>query len=93
MNPSVPADGIAPPFPSGFDRRAFDYSDLANWMTQMDQTIRHTRRTLGALTSPGSLSQAPSSHSRAKLGPSPAADGLGAPLARQYLCRAQSARR
>jgi hypothetical protein len=29
------------------DRQPFDYSDLAHWMTQMDQTIRQARRTLG----------------------------------------------
>ena len=42
-----------------FDRRRFDYSDLAHWMTQMEQTIRHARRTLGALTSPVSLPPEP----------------------------------
>ena len=49
----VPAGGIAPPLPSvtPFDRPAFDYSDLAQWMTHMEQTIRHTRRTLGSLLS------------------------------------------
>ena len=49
----VPADGIAPPLPSvtPFDRPAFDYSGLAQWMTHMEQTIRRTRRTLGSLLS------------------------------------------
>ena len=56
----VPADGIAPPFPSvtPFDRRAFDYSDLAHWMTHMEQTIRYTRRTLDVPASPFSLPSA-----------------------------------
>ena len=50
-DPGVPGNGIAPPLPSvtPFDRRAFDYSDLAHWMTQMDQTIRQTRRALSAV--------------------------------------------
>ena len=34
-----------PPVPP-LDRRPFDYSDLAHWMTQMDQTIRQARRAL-----------------------------------------------
>jgi hypothetical protein len=34
------------------DRRQFDYSDLDHWMAQMDQTIRHARRTLSALAQP-----------------------------------------
>jgi hypothetical protein len=47
----MPPDGIAPSLPSmtPFDRRAFDYSDLAHWMTQMDQTIRQARRALSAV--------------------------------------------
>ena len=48
---------LAPVTP--FDRRPFDYSDLAHWMTQMDQTIRHARRTLGALMSPVRLPPEP----------------------------------
>ena len=36
-----------PPVPP-LDRQPFDYSDLAHWMTQMDQTIRQARRTLSA---------------------------------------------
>ena len=39
------ADAARPP--------AFDYSDLSHWMTHMEQTIRHTRRTLATLTSSG----------------------------------------
>jgi hypothetical protein len=49
-------DGAAPPVPSApltpIDRRQFDYSDLDHWMAQMDQAIRHTRRTLSALAQP-----------------------------------------
>ena len=41
--PALPSD---PPTP--LDRRPFDYSDLAHWMTQMDQTIRQARRALSA---------------------------------------------
>ncbi|HEY6431124.1 MAG TPA: hypothetical protein VIZ17_04025, partial [Acetobacteraceae bacterium] len=56
-------DGALPPLPSApltpFDRRQFDYSDLAHWMTQMEQTIRHVRRSLGALMSPVRLSPEP----------------------------------
>jgi hypothetical protein len=52
---TVPALPPVPPL----DRQPFDYSDLAHWMTQMDQTIRQARRTLGALTSPGSLPPEP----------------------------------
>jgi hypothetical protein len=49
--PGMPPDGIAPSLPSmtPFDRRAFDYSELAHWMTQMDQTIRQARRALSAV--------------------------------------------
>ena len=43
--PSLPP----PPLLTPLDRRAFDYSDLALWMTHLDQTIRHARRTLGDL--------------------------------------------
>ena len=52
---ALPADATAPPLPSltPLDRRAFDYSDLSHWMTHMEQTIRHTRRTLATLTSSG----------------------------------------
>ena len=39
-----------PPVPP-LDGQPFDYGDLAHWMTQMDQTIRQARRTLGALIS------------------------------------------
>ena len=60
--PLVAEDAITvpalPPVPP-LDRQPFDYSDLAHWMTQMDQTIRQARRTLGALTSPGSLPPEP----------------------------------
>jgi hypothetical protein len=31
-------------------RRALDYSDLTQWMTHMDATIRHVRRTLDTLS-------------------------------------------
>ena len=31
------------------DSQPFDYSDLAHWMTQMDQTIRQARRALSAV--------------------------------------------
>ena len=41
--PALPP--VPPPTP--LERRAFDYSDLAHWMTQMDQTIRRARRALG----------------------------------------------
>lgn len=34
------------------DRRQFDYSDLDHWIAQMDQAIRHARRTLSALAQP-----------------------------------------
>jgi hypothetical protein len=44
---TVPALPSPPPTP--LDRQPFDYSDLAHWMTQMDQTIRQARRTLGDL--------------------------------------------
>ena len=54
--PDDPADSVAPPLPSApltpIDRRQFDYSDLAHWMTEMDQAIRHARRTLRALAQP-----------------------------------------
>jgi hypothetical protein len=46
---TVPALPPVPPL----DRQPFDYSDLAHWMTQMDQTIRQARRTLGVLISAG----------------------------------------
>ena len=50
--PLVAEDAITvpalPPVPP-LDRQPFDYSDLAHWMTQMDQTIRQARRTLGDL--------------------------------------------
>jgi hypothetical protein len=37
---------LTPPAPlMPIDRRPFDYSDLARWMTQMDQRIRDVRRT------------------------------------------------
>jgi hypothetical protein len=48
-----PAEDIAPTVPPApltpLDRRQFDYGDLAHWMAQMDQTIRHTRQVLRAL--------------------------------------------
>ena len=50
--PLVAEDAITvpalPPVPP-LDRQPFDYSDLAHWMTQMDQTIRQARRALGAV--------------------------------------------
>jgi hypothetical protein len=53
---TVEDDGAAPPLPSApltpIDRRQFDYSDLDHWMAQMDQAIRHVRRTLSALAQP-----------------------------------------
>ena len=53
---AVEDDVAAPPLPSApltpIDRRQFDYSDLDHWMAQMDQAIRHTRRTLSALAQP-----------------------------------------
>ncbi len=45
---TVPALPPVPPL----DRQPFDYSDLAHWMTQMDQTIRQARRALGAVAPP-----------------------------------------
>ena len=45
---TVPALPPVPPL----DRQPFDYSDLAHWMTQMDQTIRQTRRALSAVAPP-----------------------------------------
>jgi hypothetical protein len=62
-----PADSVALPLPSvpltPIDRRQFDYGDLDHWMAQMDQAIRHARRTLGALATParydGELSNEP----------------------------------
>ena len=65
--PDDPADSVVPPPPSApltlIDRRQFDYSDLDHWMAQMDQTIRHARRTLSALAPPAredaGLSNAP----------------------------------
>ena len=42
---TVPALPPVPPL----DRQPFDYSDLAHWMTQMDQTIRQARRALSAV--------------------------------------------
>jgi hypothetical protein len=54
--PDDPADRLVPTLPSApltpIDRRQFDYSDLAHWMTEMDQAIRHARRTLRALAQP-----------------------------------------
>jgi len=57
--PSIPLDepvAEAPP-PSlppltPIERRAFDYSDLDHWLAHLDHTVRQTRRTLQALTSP-----------------------------------------
>jgi hypothetical protein len=42
--PALPSDPLTP-----IDRRPFDYSDLAHWMTQMDRTIRQARG-VGALS-------------------------------------------
>ena len=42
---TVPALPPVPPL----DRRPFDYSDLAQWMTHMEQTIRQARRALSAV--------------------------------------------
>jgi hypothetical protein len=54
--PDDPADSLVPTLPSApltpIDRRQFDYSDLDQWMAQMDQAIRQTRRTLSALATP-----------------------------------------
>jgi hypothetical protein len=51
-----PAASIVPPLPpaplSPLARRQFDYSDLDHWMTQMDQTMRQTRRVLQTLAGP-----------------------------------------
>jgi hypothetical protein len=46
--------GPPPPLPplTPVERRGFDYSDLDHWMAQMDQAIRHARRTLSALAQP-----------------------------------------
>jgi hypothetical protein len=46
--------GPPPPLPplTAIDRRQFDYSDLDHWMGQMDQAIRHARRTLSVLAQP-----------------------------------------
>jgi len=48
------ADLPPPPLPplSPIERRAFDYSDLEQWMAHLDQTVRQTRRTLQTLVSP-----------------------------------------
>jgi hypothetical protein len=54
---TVPALPSPPPTP--LDRRPFDYSDLAHWMTQMDQTIRQARRALGTLPAAGSVQSEP----------------------------------
>ncbi len=57
--PDDPADSVASPLPSvpltPIDRRQFDYGDLDHWMAQMDQAIRHARRTLGALARPARM--------------------------------------
>ena len=54
--PGDPADSVMLPLPAApltpIDRRQFDYSDLDHWMAQMDQTIRHARRTLSELARP-----------------------------------------
>ena len=55
---TVPALPSPPPTP--LDRRPFDYSDLAHWMTQMDQAIRQARRTLGTLSARNSTPSEPS---------------------------------
>ena len=52
---TVPALPPVPPL-TPLEWRAFDYSDLTHWMTEMDQTIRRTRRTLGRLISSDRLS-------------------------------------
>jgi hypothetical protein len=49
-----PVDSDVLPMPSAplmpLDRRQFDYSDLERWMAHIDQTVRHTRRVLRAVT-------------------------------------------
>jgi len=45
--PALPSDPLTP-----IDRRPFDYSDLAHWMTQMDRSIRQARRALSAVAPP-----------------------------------------
>ena len=56
---TVPALPPVPPL----DRQPFDYSDLAHWITQMDQTIRQARRTLDRLRPHGIPPSAPASAS------------------------------
>jgi len=57
--PDDPADSVMLPPPAApltpIDRRQFDYSDLDHWMVQMDQAIRHARRTLSALAQPSRM--------------------------------------
>jgi hypothetical protein len=53
---TAPAPPSAPPTP--IDRGPFDYSDLAHWMIQLEQTIRHVRRTL-TLPASGSAESEP----------------------------------
>ena len=64
--PDDASDRLVPALPpepprTPIDRRQFDYSDLAHWMTQMDQTIRHVRRTLDRLRPQGLPPSAPAS--------------------------------
>jgi hypothetical protein len=73
--PNDPADSAVPALPvaplTPIDRRSFDYSDLDRWMTQTDQAIKQTRRTLQGLA--GTMVE--SSSSEAQCGPHmPAAD-------------------
>jgi hypothetical protein len=73
--PDDPADSAVPALPvaplTPIDRRSFNYGDLDRWMTQTDQAIKQTRRTLQALA--GTMVE--SSSSEAQGGPHmPAAD-------------------
>ena len=71
--PPLPAPPLTP-----FDRRQFDYSDLAHWMTQMEQTIRRVRRTLGALTSPAACRRSLTNSTVGRT-PAPSWDYVGGP--------------
>jgi hypothetical protein len=61
--PADPSGSVVLPMPvaplSPIDRRAFDYSDLGHWMTQMDEALRRSRRVLGRLTKSRVLSATP----------------------------------
>lgn len=54
--PDDSAESIVLPLPPApltpITRRQFDYRDLDDWMAQMDQTIRRTRRVLRDLAQP-----------------------------------------